>query len=171
MDLAGTSASSSFYSTYSGGLKQSCCRVRLELMEGVFRHPGGEEGGGVGGGLFVDDGDLVQARGETGHAVRDGEVYRLAAFELALAGQGDEAVHAVAGERGESDGVAAARTRLVAHSVGLVVDLHDAVGVDAEVAEDFFADRALIFELGMAVIDDVQDEIGGHRFLHRRTEG
>src|SRR4051794_20170047 len=103
MVRGGTSASSSFYSTYSGGLKQSCCRVRFELMEGVFGHPGGEEGVGVGGGLFVDDGNLVQSRGEAGHAVGNGEVDRLAAFELALAQEVDETVDAGAGEGGEDD--------------------------------------------------------------------
>ena len=55
-------------------------------------------------------------------------------------------------------------------AVGFVVDLDHAIQSHAEVAQDFFADSALVFELRMAGVDHVQHEIGGDRFFHRRTE-
>src|SRR5216684_4065891 len=55
-------------------------------------------------------------------------------------------------------------------TIGLVVHLDHTAGIDAQVLEHLVADRALVFELRVTDVDQVQHEIGSHGLLHRRAE-
>ncbi len=112
--------------------------------------------------LFQDLGHFVQLRREPRLVVRDVEPHDLPLGELAVPHRLDESVDSAARQSRNRYAVALPAVELLLEAVGLVVDLDHAIGIDAEVREDGVTDGALLFELGVALVDDVEHEVGGH---------
>ena len=88
-------------------------------------------------------------------------MHDLSSLQLARANGIYQTIDPAAGQRGNRDSIAAADIEVLA-TIGLVVHLDDAACLDAQIFQHRITDGALVFELRVADVDDMQHEIGGY---------
>ena len=142
-----------------------------EAIDRILRDPRRDARAAIGRLLLVDFRDIVQLRQHPRFFVRNLELQNFAAFELALPDQVDEIFDPAAGERGNVERRAlspsAGKSARRSTDVVFVQHLDHAILRDRQIAQDLLPNLGLLF---VGRVDDMQDEIGADRLLHRRSE-
>src|SRR5579864_150699 len=175
---------------YSGGAERDRTVDLLNAIQALSQlsygpTEAGESSGWGEGVSNLEHGAGGHGEGRDGGALRERVVGRLAEVSRLAAGMtggelreaagdlGAQGVEAFAGEGGDPEALAVlgAGGGQGSDAVALVEDGNDAAALDAELVQDLVGDSHLVVPLGVAAVDDVQDEVGGGDLAEGAAEG